>query len=44
MSINGLRKTSSKGKGRLRLSLRIEGISSRIDTTIIGPEETLLGS
>ena len=31
-------------KGRLRLSLRIEGISGWIDTAIISLEETLLGS
>ena len=44
MSISGLRKTNNKGKERLRLSLRIGGISGGIDTTIIGPEETLLGN
>ena len=44
MSISGSRKTSSKGKGRLRLSLSIRGISGRTDITIISPEETLLGN
>ena len=36
-SISGSRKTSNKGNGRLRLSLRIGAISGRTDTTIIGP-------
>ena len=44
MSTSRSRKTNSKGKERIRLSLRIGGISSQIDTTIISPEETLLGN
>ena len=44
MSINRPRKTNNKGKGKLRLSLKIEGILGQTDITIIGPEETLLGS
>ena len=44
MRISGSRKTSSEGKGRLRLSLKLGGISGRTDTIITGPEETLLGN
>ena len=43
-SISGSRRTSSKRKGRQRLSLKIWGISGMTDTTIIGLEETLLGN
>ena len=32
MSISGLRRTSSRERGRLRWSLRIKGISGRIGT------------
>ena len=42
MSISRSRGTNNKGKGRLRLSLRIKGILGRIGTTIIRPEEILL--
>ena len=44
ISIRGLRKTSSRGKERLRLSLRRGGISSQTDTTTTDLEGTLLGS
>ena len=43
-SISGSRKTNSKGKGRLRLSLGIGEISSLTNTTIIGLKEILLGN
>ena len=44
ISIRELRKTSSRGNERLRLSLRRWGISGRTDTTTIDLEGTLLGS
>ena len=44
ISTRGLRKTNSKGKVRLRLSLRRWEISGRTDTIITKQEETLLGS
>ena len=40
--IDEYRKTSNKGKERLRLSLRIGEISGRTDTIIAGPEGILL--
>ena len=40
----GLRKTSNRGKVRLRLSLRRWGISGRTDTIITDQRETLLGN
>ena len=43
-SIRGLRKTSSRGKERLRLSLRRVEILSRTDTITTDLERTLLGS
>ena len=44
ISINRSRKTSSKGKERLRLSLSTEGISGRTDTIITDLKEILLGN
>ena len=44
ISIRRLRKTSSRGKERLRLSLRRGGISSWIDTTTTDLGGTLLGN
>ena len=44
ISIRGLRKTNSRGKERLRLSLRRGGISGRTNTTITDLGRTLLGS
>ena len=44
ISTKGLRKTNSKGKVSLRLSLRRWGISSRIDTILTNQEETSLGN
>ena len=43
-SISGSRKTNSRGRGRgrLRWSLRIEGILGQTDTTVTGLGETLL--
>ena len=38
------RKTSSRGRERLRLSLKIGGILGRTDTIIIGPEGILLSN
>ena len=43
-SINKLRKTSSKGKEMLRLSLKIGGISGRTDIIITDPKGILLGN
>ena len=37
-------KTNNKGRGRLRLSLKRGRTLSRTDTTIVDPEEILLGS
>ena len=39
-SINGLRKTSNKGKGKVRLSLKIGGILGRTDTILIVPGQS----
>ena len=44
ISIRGSKRTNNKEKGRLRLSLKGERISSRITTTITSPGETLLGN
>ena len=44
ISIKGLRKTSSREKEWLRLSLRRWGILGRTDTIITNLEETLLGN
>ena len=44
MNTRESRKTSNKGREKLRLSLRIEGISGRIDTIITGLEGILLGN
>ena len=44
VDINGSRKTSSRGRGRLRLSLKIKGISGRTNITIISHEKILLGN
>ena len=41
MSINGLRRTNNREKGRLRWSLRTEGISGRTGTIIVDLEEVL---
>ena len=43
-SISGSRRTSNKGNGRLRLSLKRGGISGQTDTTTTDPRETLLGN
>ena len=43
-SIIRLKKTNSRGKERIRLSLKRGGISGRSNTTTTGLEETLLGS
>ena len=44
ISIRGSRKTSNRERGSLRLSLRRGGISGRMDTTINGLREIMLGS
>ena len=44
MSTSRWRRTNSRWKGKLRLSLRIGGISGQTDIIIISPEETLLGN
>ena len=44
ISIRALRKTSSRGKEKLGLSLRRGGISGQTDTTTTDLRETLLGS
>ena len=44
MNTNGVRKTDSKGREKLRLSLRTGGISGRIDTIIAGLEGIFLGN
>jgi len=43
MSISGLRRTSSRERGRLRWSLRIEGISGQIGTITTNLGEILQG-
>ena len=43
-SISGSRRTSNKGNGRLRLSLKRGGISGQTDTTTTDLGETLLGN
>ena len=43
MNISGSRKTNNKERGKLRWSLRIEGISSRIGTITTDLREILLG-
>ena len=44
MIISGSRRTSNRETGRLRWSLRIEGISSRTGTITIDLEEILWGT
>ena len=43
MSISRLRRTSNKGRGKLRWSLKIEGISGRIGTITIDLGKILRG-
>ena len=44
MNISRLRKTSNKGRERLRLSFRIGEISGWTDTIVTGLEGILLGN
>ena len=44
MNINEWRRINNKEKGRLRLSLKIGGISGRTDIIITDPKGILLGN